>query len=361
MAEFAVNTTQLKNCSAQISALQRELGGVASRLGALQLNSVLRVRASAALVNRITDCRWAVEHQSGDLSSLARSLDEIAGLYNTYETRLTDPRTEAQPQPQGSAEGGSSSGGTDEGNFPDWFKTVLELMGVAGEECGPLLTLVGLLGLFDGTAEGYADGSKNIFAGLSNIFYEGFTFASDGAIQVKWADMFGFGPNGIGKFDWDAAFDDWLMKNKFGGKNTWTQNVGVACKWASYALSFVASGVQNYDEFDGDMGNARFWGETLIQGGVDIGLGALAGIAAAALLPATWPAIAVGAVGAGVVWAANGVCEWITGESIGEHVADFLCDGTEAIADFAQNVGDAVADGVETAWNNVCDWVDGWW
>ena len=166
MAEFAVNTTQLKNCSAQISALQRELGGVASRLGALQLNSVLRVRASAALVNRITDCRWAVEHQSGDLSSLARSLDEIAGLYNTYETRLTDPRTEAQPQPQGSAEGGSSSGGTDEGNFPDWFKTILELMGVAGEECGPLLTLVGLLGLFDGTGEGTASGLKNIFSGI---------------------------------------------------------------------------------------------------------------------------------------------------------------------------------------------------
>ena len=113
MAEFAVNTTQLKNCSAQISALQRELGGVASRLGALQLNSVLRVRASAALVNRITDCRWAVEHQSGDLSSLARSLDNIAKLYDICEKNLKDPKTGSKSQP-----GGSSS--AHDGDGPEW-------------------------------------------------------------------------------------------------------------------------------------------------------------------------------------------------------------------------------------------------
>lgn len=360
MAEFAVNTTQLKSCSTQISALQRELGGVASRLGTLQLNSILRVRASATLVNRITDCRWAVENQSGDLSSLARSLDEIAGLYNTYETNLTDPKTGTQFQPQGAAEAPSVGGETDEGNFPEWFKTVLELMGVAGEECGPLLTLVGLLGLFDGTGEGAASGLKNIFSGISNIL-GGFDFV-DGAIQVDWKDMFGLSPNGVGKFDWDGAIDDWISDNTITGNGSWLDDAGVVCKWAGYALSFVASGFQNYEEYQkGDMSNTRFVGETIIQGGVDIALGALAGIAAAALLPATCPAIVVGAVGAGVVWIADSVCKWITKESIGENIADLVCDGTEAVVNFAQDVGEAVADGVETAWNNVCDWVGGWW
>lgn len=358
MAEFAVNTTQLKNCSTQISALQRELGGVASRLGALQLNSVLRVRASAALVNRITDCRWAVEHQSGDLSSLARSLDEIAGLYNTYETRLTDPRTEAQPQPQGSAEGGSSSGGTDEGNFPDWFKTVLELMGVAGEECGPLLTLVGLLGLFDGTGEGAASGLKNIFSGISNIFSEGIALADDGAVQIKWTELFGLGDHKLEGDGWSKVWKKFLDKHRIGGDNNWTQNAGAVCKWASYALAFVSSGIDNYEEYQrGQIDGGRFVGETIIEGVADIGLGALAGIVAGALLPATWPAIAVGAIGAIAYWGIDALVDKFTGQRIVEYASDIVY----GVADVAVNVGSAVADGVETAWNNVCDWVDGWW
>lgn len=360
MAEFAVNTTQLKNCTTQISALQRELGGVASRLGAMQLSSILRIRASATLAGRITDCRWAADNQSGDLGSLARCLDDIAMMYETCETNLTDPKTEAQAQHQGASEGGSTSGETEEGNFPEWFETILELLAVAGEECGPLLTLTGLFGLLDGTAKGYAEGTKNIFAGLSNILGN-IDFADGGAIQVDWKDMFGLSPNGVGKFDWDGAVDDWLVDNTLSGNKTWTENAGTICKWASYALSFVVSGVQNYDEFDGNMGNLRFWGETAIQGGVDIGLGILGGIAAAAVLPASCPAILVGLAGAGVVWLGNEVCEWITNENIGENIADLVCNGVETVVDVAQDVGEAIADGVETAWNNVCDWVGGWW
>lgn len=363
MAEFAVNTTRLKSCSTQISAVQRELGGVASRLGAMQWGSILRIRASTALANRITDCRWAADNQSGDLGSLARSLSDIAGMYDTCETNLMDPKTETQPQaqPGGAAEGVSYDEQTNEGNFPKWFEIVLELMGAAGEECGPLLTLVGLFGLFDGTGEGYAGGAKNILAGLSNIF-GGLDFTDGGAIQVKWKDMFGLSPSDIGKFDWDGAVDDWISDHLVSGNNTWTENAGAVCKWASYALSFVVSGVKNYEEYQqGNMSNARFVGETLIEGSVDIGLGALAGVAAAALLPATWPAIAVGAVGAVAYWGIDKVCEWITGESIGENIANLVCDGVEATVDFVQDVGDAIADGVETAWNNVCDWVDGWW
>lgn len=357
MAEFAVNTTQLKTCSTQISALQRELDAVAGRLGAMQLGSILQIRASTALVSKVTDCKWAASNQSGDLGRLAQGLEGIAELYDTYETNLTDPKT--QDQAQAGAEGTIGAREEDDGNYPAWLDTIFDLMGVAGEECGPLSALVGLFGLFEGTGEGISGGIKNILSGLSNIFYEGFNFVKDGKIEVNWKNMFGFKSSGID--GWDDAFDDWLLKHQFGGDNTWTQNLGVVCKWASYALSFVASGFQNYDEFDGDMGSVRFWGETLIQGGVDIGLGVLGGIAAAALLPATWPAIAVGAVGAGVVWAANGICEWITGESIGENIADLVCDGVEATVEFVQDVGETIANGVETAWNSVCDWVGGWW
>ena len=111
-----------------------------------------------------------------------------------------------------------------------------------------------------------------------------------------------------------------------------------------------------HQEFDGDMINLRFWGETLIQTGVDIGLSGVATVGAAALLSGTAPAVAVFAVGAAAVWAGNTVCEWITGESIAENVADVVCDGIKAAVDV---VGDA-ADAVGAAWSGIYD-RDGSW
>ena len=104
MAEFVVNTTQLASCAAQMSALQRELDAVAVKLGAMQLGSVLQIKASTALIGKIGDCKWAAAHQSDNLGDLAKGLNEIAELYETCERRLTEPRTQAQANANSAAE-----------------------------------------------------------------------------------------------------------------------------------------------------------------------------------------------------------------------------------------------------------------
>lgn len=367
MAEYAVNTNQLRSNADRIAALQRELDSVAVRLGAMQLGSVLQIRASTALIGRVGDCKWAAAHQSDDLGRLARGLDDIALLYDNVEKNLAAPKTQAQADAEASSSSGDGESWWDKfwdgaGAVGSWA------LDIFGEGCGPVSILSGLFGLGSGD---FAGAIKDFFSGGANILF-GVGQMTEGATAGEWFDnLLGLTASNID--DWDDAVDDWINKHNFGKQTTTAGKAGVICQWAGYALSFLCSGVENYGEFDGDMGNARFWGETVIEGSVDIGLGIGAGIAAAAICPATWPAIAVGAVGVGAVWVANGVCEWITGgRDIGEVVSDFVCDGVEAAVEFAQDVGEAasdffhdageaISDGVEAAWDGVCDWVGSWW
>lgn len=352
MAEYAVNTDQLRSNADRIAALQRELDSVAVRLGAMQLGSVLQIKASTALIGRVGACKWAAAAQSDDLGRLARGLDDIARLYDETENNLADPKTQAQTREHG-------GGGTEipeQSVWDDIWGGFKDIWGVVGEGAGPLAVLHGLFGWGDD----WADDGSSIFGGIANMIFAGIEVADD-AGPAEWAKaLFGLNPSSTPINTWDDAVDDWL------GKVTWADdighNAGVVCQWIGYGLSFISSGIDNYSEFDGDMANARFWGETVLEGVVDVGLGIGAGIAAAALLPTTWPAVVIGAAGAGVVWVANNVCEWITGgDDIGEVVANAVCDGVEATVEFVQDVGEAVADGVEAAWDGVCDWVDSWW
>ena len=55
MAEFKVDTSQLRVYSNQIEDLQRQMNDVAARMTGLQIGSVLQIKASSALIGRITD------------------------------------------------------------------------------------------------------------------------------------------------------------------------------------------------------------------------------------------------------------------------------------------------------------------
>ena len=87
----------------------------------------------------------------------------------------------------------------------------------------------------------------------------------------------------------------------------------------------------------------------LVEGAVDVGLAIGAGVLAAAALPATAPAIVVGAVGAAAVWAANGLVELATGADIAENVSTALGNATEAVAKGYQ----AAKEGVQKATEQV--------
>jgi len=98
---------------------------------------------------------------------------------------------------------------------------------------------------------------------------------------------------------------------------------------------------------------------------------------AAALGVTSMPAIAVTAISVGVAWAADGICELITGKSVTELVSDAVVDAGERIVegvsrgvekvvdgakkvgkqivDGAKNIGKSIVDGASAAWNSIVD------
>lgn len=351
MADYKVNTAQLAVCAGDIRSVRTQMNSVAVLLSGLQLGSVLRIKASTALLGRVTDCKWAVINQADNLSDLANAMDAIAQIYERCEKNLMDPKTQAQADAQAAAEAErvrqSWLDDAAEGawNFSGWA------IGLLGEGC-PAMRIVSMLFNFaDGDGEGVAKGFQDLLNGFGEVV-GAVGDVNNGGVSANWVDNL-FGLNTRNANGWGNAWDDFLDSMNLSNKTTTAGKISSACKWAGYAMSFVVSGVENYEEFGGDMG-ARFWGETVTEGIVDIGLGIAAGVAAAAILPASAPAIVVGAAAAGVVWLADEVL------NVDEIAADFVCDVAEGAVEVVQNVGETIADGVESAWNSARDWVSGW-
>lgn len=364
MAEYAVNTNQLRSNADKIAALQRELDSVAVRLGAMQLGSVLQIRASTALIGRVGDCKWAAAHQSDDLGRLARGLDSIAQLYDSTENNLKNPKTEEEARIQAA-------------NTPDnvleyaaqSFK-VTDLINWAGRKAMPFSVISAFISLGQGGDKAIPNFIKNLSYAVGTTS-KAVTEYGKGGWGAGLKEFFGLSGNtssGWSGGKWTGFGTSWdKFKSSIDprGKTT-AGKVGVFAKWTGYIMTGVTNVIDNVAEFGGDL-SGRFFAETAIETGVDIGLSIAAGVAVAAALPATAPAIVVGAVGAGVVWAANEVCEYIfDGRDIGECVSDLICDTGErigeAVGDAVENIGNAARDAgrsIANAVGSACEWVGG--
>ncbi len=339
MAEFVVNTDQLRSNADRIAALQRELDSGAVRLGAMQRGSVLQIKASTALIARVGDCKWAAVHQSDNLGRLARGLDDIALIYDNTEKNLTEPKTQSEATAEAGGSGSGAGSGTAEGNS-NILETIAELLEVVGENCPPIGLLAAVARCCEGDAVGYTNALKNLVSAVGN--------AADGLFCQSgvpaWKGLLGLYDDGAASIG-DAA-QKFLDDMSIGKQANAAGKVATICKWAGYALTVVSEGFENYEENGLSL---RFVAETTIESGVSIGLSIGAGILAAAALGPTAPAILVGAVGAGAVWVVDSVVEWATGQDIGEWVSDGICGAVEWVGDGIQAAGEWVGEGIEAA------------
>lgn len=129
-------------------------------------------------------------------------------------------------------------------------------------------------------------------------------------------------------------------------------------KVAGWALSLVANGFSNYEEYNKKLGTgeeisqSRAVAETVTETLIDIGKGAAiaAGVAAGcAAIGVAAPAVVVGGIGVGVSVVADIVCENLTGSSVTEFVSDKILDGATA-------VGKKVTGAVSSAGKAVSGW-----
>lgn len=351
MAEFKVDTVQLQNYASQISALQGNLDAVALKLGGMQLGSILRIKASTALVGKIADCKWAAVNQSNNLGKLARGLEDVAELYTGCEKNLSDPKTQTQADAI-AAENAPSFWEQLIDHRPSWQEIVKWI----GKGCAPVGIISSIISFSEGNPKGIISGLKAICSATGPITKA----VSAGGWSDGLMNLFGFSAQGVGGLS--ESWNKWLNGMNLGKQTTTAGKVGTVAKWGGYVLTALGNVVDNVEEYNGDvsMTVGRAVGETIVETGVDIGLSIGAGVLIAAALPATAPAIVVGAAAAGVVWAANEVCEWITGgDDLGEVVANAVCDGVEAVGNFVGDAVDTIAEGASAAWNGICNWAGG--
>lgn len=351
MAEYVVDTGRLRDNASAIAGLQRDLDAIAVRLGAMQLGSILKVKASTALVAQIGDCKWAVAHQSDDMGRLARGLEQLAELYDTCEQELKNPKTQAEKDKEVAAEKEN-----EEKWWDKWLPDLSDIVKWLGSKCVPLGFIYGLDKFFEGPS-GHISGVKSLISAIGNG-----TKAIFGSGKASWLEkgskFFGFYKQDVGGLS--DSYSKWLKGMKIGKNATVAENVAAGCKWAGYALSFVGEFFDNKDEYEaGGMSTGRFAAETVIEGAVDVGLSIGAGILVAAALPASAPAIVVGAVGAGVVWLADTVVENLSGQDIDEWVSDIVIDGGKAITGAAKDLGKAVGKGVRNGAKAIGKWAKG--
>ena len=133
---------------------------------------------------------------------------------------------------------------------------------------------------------------------------------------------------------------------------------GIAAKWIGVGLSGVINGFENYEEHGGF--TARAVAETVSETAIDVGKGILTTTVVAAGIGAAFgaaPAVAVAAVSVGVTWAADKICEKVTGKDLTEFISDTVLDKAEAVGKGVVDAGRNLVNGGK----KVIGKITGWW
>ena len=181
--------------------------------------------------------------------------------------------------------------------------------------------------------KGFKEGTKS-FIGLTPYFAKGTELGK------------GFGKHFIDGLKTEVS--------KYADVSSASKTIGTVAKWAGVAAEVVSEGFENYDEYKkGGITARRAVAETVIESGVDIGLGIAASGATGAALAAVGvaaPAVAVAAVAGVAVWGVNKIVTHFTGKDIGEHVADFYCDHIEGAVKTVKKVGKTIVKWAKSIW-----------
>lgn len=346
MTQFKVDTVQMRQIADEVQHIHWEMERIEARLDGMRLNHLLQFRGGARLATQISDCRIACGNQSSNLRNLYRGLESVTELYRDCEEGLTEPK-DAETAKREEAK--------------DWWKDLgKDALGIFGKLNGPFGIATGVAGLLTGD---YLGGAKSITSGIGTILGGIAKVQSGKSTTCMWGELLGFGLTEKKTFAENLSSG---IKKFFPGKNATGLDTGVAvAKWAGVALSFISSGISNYDEFEGDMSSGRYWAETITEGALDVGKGILIGAAVAAVCGGA-PAIVVAGGAALVSWGIDAISEAICGKKVTELVSDAILDAGERVVDGiaagAEAVGDAIADGAraisngaKALWGGICN------
>lgn len=281
------------------------------------------------VVNTLDNLMRTMDREVCAVKSMGKALQNIIGVYGACEQRLVGNAVQQKPVTTGKTEEGAWT-------WQDTWDLLAE-----GGIVGAGVSMIG------NGITGERDGKTIINSGkyLNSIIGNAADAIAEGGTKTEWTKYL-FGTNdalsnlstssGSKAFvnSWEKQFySDLSFKNTTGIAD----KVSVGTKWGGHVLNLLTNGWENYEEFQTDGISAeRAVAETVVETGVDIGLGALAtaGVSAAAVALGftAAPAFAIGVGAALATWAVNGICKWLTGgDDLGEVTANVICGVGEMV------------------------------
>ena len=159
------------------------------------------------------------------------------------------------------------------------------------------------------------------------------------------------------------VFSDAIDDYNFSKAPNTAGKVAVAAKWVGTGLTVATSAVDNYQEYrDGEISAVRSVAETVGESAVKVVTGVACKAAATAIVtgiattvgaPAVATAAAIGVVAVGISWAADKVCEAITGKDLAEATSDLVLDTAEKVGKAVGSAAKKVAGAVSGWWNKL--------
>lgn len=309
-----------------------------------RIEGELKDSAYGDIRRTLNHLRESVIAESKSLKQLQNVLiDSIAEYTSTEQQLIGTPITSFIPSDPTDSSSITGNRSESNGNLNELLNVLLKYVGSTGSLSS---SAAPFLKIFLNAALGEEIGPSIVAEVMRSPFNQFAFFAN--AAENGWASAF---KDGVGLSPYyasgAAAADKTFMAylktalskemNSYKNFSTLSTGTKAVAKWAGVAVTGITNSLENYEEYAGGSISAeRAIAETVIETGVDVGVGALATAGTAAGLAALGfagaPVIAVAALGTGVVVGANWLCEAITDKDIGELFADGICDMGEIIA-----------------------------
>lgn len=340
MANIKIEPSKARATLDRQQTLERELRALSQDVENVRSGLRYKISGQEAINARLREAMGQINKESESARVLRLGLEQIINRYEQTEKgnfeRIQAEKTSVQNgDGSGSVQSGTDSNDDLKFDFPEMLKKLLF------KSIGPFgIVIPGIEGLVNGKP---GDALSKLF----DLIGKGGEQVIDA--NADWfEDLFGWSKNGLKITDEMPEFLDELGDFSSKGKA-----FGTIAGWGA---SLVDSLFKNTEEFGKDgWTTGRFWGETVIETGIDILEGAAIATAVGAGIVAVFgsaPALAIG--GATVVatmavdWGLNNIVSWATNGAQTdwkEAVSDLICDTTEKIAD---GVGKVVTKAVDT-------------
>lgn len=358
MPYIKVNTNKISRYSNDINSVYTRVNRIKSEFASIGYSLDWDIKSASGINNRIKNVENELSAQYSGLKRIQSFLNNTVSKYNNVENTINNDKKTREIQSAvrsvSTANISNDAGDKIRGFLIKNAEILIENAGWGGGFISAISKLINssISGPID--PGGIAKGSKKVVSSIYNAIknsekLEKLSRMNPGqAVKTGVKRFVGFDKAFTGSLrpsvakSFNTRFYNNFQKQLDDGLSSFTAKGSKSIfAWAGVAVSAIANGFQNYDEYkSGKISGGRAVAETITETAVDVGTGLLvsaaigAGIAAVGFTSA--PVIAVGAITAGVMVSTDAICKWITKSVTGESKGL-----TETISDFILDVGEA--------------------